>query len=476
MMEIRDPVHGSIRLTQSEADIIESRQFQRLRAIKQLGFAEFSFPGATHNRFLHSIGVCHLAGLAFDGAFKLKLDNHPAKKSLFKSLVRGAALLHDIGHGPLSHTTEDVMPLLSDLNIDIYKNRKKVSKQLEIGNDGNDGNNDETLSDINLNNTNLGNTTSSGKTNHANRANRANRASHEDYTIKFIVDSPLTQILEKGYPDCTPYHFALLIDRSLIEQDHLFVVDGIDYRPALSQIVSSELDADRMDYLERDSYFCGTNYGKVDSHWLVSHMTLHIENNKAYLAINRRALYTFDDFLLSRHHMHLMVYFHHKSIIYEELLNRFLTSDDCGFKLPSDIDEYTLYNDYKLFEFIAASKNPWAQRIAQKKLYKVLLELHSTESSGKPQMVRDSLIQEGIDVIWASSQARLSKYHSSLSDEKAVPIFVVDPYNKWDKPNPIDQSTEIFAKYEDARIIDRLYVKPEDLETAKKILSSKRLY
>ncbi len=205
-------------------------------------------------------------------------------------------------------------------------------------------------------------------------------------------------------------------------------------------------------------------------------MTLHIENNKAYLAINRRALYTFDDFLLSRHHMHLMVYFHHKSIIYEELLNRFLTSDDCGFKLPSDIDEYTLYNDYKLFEFIAASKNPWAQRIAQKNLYKVLLELHSTESSGKPQMVRDSLIQEGIDVIWASSQARLSKYHSSLSDEKAVPIFVVDPYNKWDKPNPIDQSTEIFAKYEDARIIDRLYVKPEDLETAKKILSSKRLY
>jgi hypothetical protein len=438
-MEIRDPVHGTIRLNKAEAAIIESQEFQRLRAIKQLGFAEFSFPGATHNRFLHSIGVCHLAGAAFDSIFSHRPLKNPQRLMQFKNVVRAAALLHDVGHGPLSHTTEDVMPLLSELNISAYRFRKSEPGQLSISS-----------------------------------SEEPKRASHEDYTIKYITDSPLTEIIKKHYDGFTPYHIALLIDRSLEEQDDFFKDGDLDYRWILSQLVSSELDADRMDYLERDSYFCGTNYGKVDSHWLVSHMTSHVENGKVYLAINRRALYTFDDFLLSRHHMHLMVYFHHKSIIYEELLNRYLTSVDCKFRLPADINEYTKYNDHKLFEDIAMSKNPWAQRIAQKKLYKVLLELHNTEASARPQKIKEELQANNIDVIWASSHARLSKYHSPSSLEKILPMFVVDPYNRWDKPNRIDDTTEIFSKYEGTRIIDRLYVKPEDLETAIKIISQKK--
>jgi len=439
-MEIRDPVHGTIRLSKAEAAIIESQEFQRLRAIKQLGFAEFSFPGATHNRFLHSIGVCHLAGSAFDAIFNQRPIKNTQKLIQFRNVVRAAALLHDVGHGPLSHTTEDVMPLLSEMTIEAYKFRRHQPGQLIIPS-GND---------------------------------EPKRASHEDYTIKYITGSPLTQVLETHYEGFTPYHIAQLIDRTLEEQDDFFIDGALDYRLLLSQLVSSELDADRMDYLERDSYFCGTNYGKVDSHWLVSHMTSHVENGKVYLAINRRALYTFDDFLLSRHHMHLMVYFHHKSIIYEELLNRYLTSLDCQFRLPPDINEYTRYNDHKLFENIAMSKNPWAQRIAQKKLYKVLVELHSTETSARPQKIKEELESRDIDVIWASSHTRLSKYHSPSMAEKMLPMFVVDPYNKWDKPNRIDDTTEIFSKYEGTRIIDRLYVKPEELDLATKIISQKK--
>lgn len=438
-MEIRDPVHGTIRLSKAESAIIESQEFQRLRAIKQLGFAEFSFPGATHNRFLHSIGVCHLAGAAFDTIFNQRPLKNPQKLILFRNVVRAAALLHDIGHGPLSHTTEDVMPLLSEMTIDAYKFRRSEPGQLTM-----------TQSD------------------------EPKRASHEDYTIKYLTDSPLTQILQLHYDGFTPYHIALLIDRSLEDQDDFFLDGDLDYRFILSQIVSSELDADRMDYLERDSYFCGTNYGKVDSHWLVSNMTSHVESGKVYLAINRRALYTFDDFLLSRHHMHLMVYFHHKSVIYEELLNRFLTSADCDFRLPADINDYTKYNDYKLFEAIAGSPNPWAQRIAQKKLYKVLLELHNTEASVRPQKIKAELEPHSIDVIWASSHTRLSKYHTPSTVEKMIPMFVVDPYNRWDKPNRIDDTTEIFSRYEGTRIIDRLYVKPEDLEKATQIISQKK--
>jgi HD superfamily phosphohydrolase len=69
-MEIRDPIHGTLEVSNEEAAVLDSPAFQRLRSIKQLGFAEFSFPGATHNRFLHSLGACHLSGLAFDRIFK----------------------------------------------------------------------------------------------------------------------------------------------------------------------------------------------------------------------------------------------------------------------------------------------------------------------------------------------------------------------------------------------------------------------
>jgi len=249
----------------------------------------------------------------------------------------------------------------------------------------------------------------------------------------------------------------------------------VDFRPILSQLVSSEIDADRMDYLERDSYFCGTNYGKIDTNWLIQNMTFHRVEDKMYLALNRRALYSFDDFLISRHHMHLMVYGHHKAIIYEEMLNRYLTSADCTFKLPGNINEYTLYNDYRLHEHLRSVENPWAKRIAQRRPFKVLLEQHNTTESDRPEMVKKALEKEGMEVIWASSKARLSKYHTASPEERAAQIFVVDNLDPWSKPTPINQSTEIFRRYEGTRIIDRIYVAPEEFEKADKILRSQKI-
>ncbi|MFN7729845.1 MAG: HD domain-containing protein [Bdellovibrio sp.] len=436
-MEIRDPVHGSISLSDAETAVIETPEYQRLRAIKQLGFAEFSFPGATHNRFLHSIGVSHMAGQVFDQIFKTFAFAKTSTRAQFRSILKVAALLHDVGHGPLSHTTEEVMPPLADLQINAYKHKKIMGGGSAI------------------------------------TENRP--ANHEDYTIKYLTDSPLTSTLIESYPDFTPLHIACLIDKGLTVPDDFFIEQGIDFRPLLSQLVSSELDCDRMDYLERDSYFCGTNYGKVDLHWLMNNMAGYLSEEKLYLAISRRALYTFDDFLISRHHMHLMVYFHHKSIIYEEMLNLYLSSKDCSFFLPSDINEYTKYNDYRLFEHLANSKNPWATRIAQRRPYRVLVELHHTDESTRPEKMKQVLETNGIDVIWASSKTRLSKYHSMSPEDKAFPIYVVDQYDKLDKPAPINESTEIFQKYEGARIIDRLYVAPENYAAADKILTDQKL-
>jgi len=438
-MEIRDPVHGTIELSNAEATIIDSPEFQRLRAIKQLGFAEFSFPGGTHNRYLHSLGVCHLAGLAFDQIAKNRPFSTDAVRRRFRQILRLSALLHDVGHGPLSHTTEEVMPLREDLKIEIYKNRQKPRVQKAF------------------------NETSES------------RANHEDYTIKYLTDSPLSKLLEQSFSDILPEHIACLVDKSLENRDGIFIDQGIDFRPLLSQLVSSEIDCDRLDYLERDSYFCGTNYGKIDHHWLLSNFTCHVQDNKAYLALNRRALYTFDDFMISRHHMHLMVYFHHKSIIYEEMLNLYLTSPDCKFHLPADINEYTRYNDYRLFEHLASSKNPWAQRIAQRTPFRVLIELHNSGESHRAARMADLLRNEGIEVISAGSQTRLSKYHAGNPEDRTAPIYVLDQYDKWDRPIPIDQSTEIFQKYEGARIIDRLYVAPENFEKADRLLRAQRI-
>lgn len=436
-MEIRDPVHGSIYYSDSEVAILDTAEYQRLRAIKQLGYAEFSFPGATHNRYIHSIGVGHLAGETFDAIFRIYPFSKPSVKQRFRQVLRLGALLHDVGHGPLSHTTEQVMPPVTELNIKVYQDQIAQGHLAEAV--------------MNMN----------------------RRANHEDYTIKYVTDSAIAETIQSQFTDIQPIHVACLVDKSLQCPDDFFIDGGVDFRPILSQLVSSELDVDRMDYLERDSYFCGTNYGKIDLAWLIQNMTFFRNNEKMYLALNRRALYSFDDFLISRHHMHLMVYCHHKSIIYEEMLNRYLTSPDCSFRLPGDINEYTQYNDYRLHEHLAKAHNPWARRIAERRPFKVLIEQHNDAESDKPEMLKKAVEAEGIEVIRTSSKARLSKYHASPEDN-ATQIFVVDQYNRWDQPMPINQSTEIFKRYESARIIDRLYVAPENFAKAELILKSQK--
>ncbi len=296
------------------------------------------------------------------------------------------------------------------------------------------------------------------------------KANHEDYTIKFLMDSELTQILLREFADITPYHIACLVDRSLRESDDFFVDRGSNYRNILSQIVSSEMDVDRMDYLERDAYFCGTNYGKVELSWLLSNLSYHEVGGRMHLALSRRALYTFDDFLLARHHMHLMVYFHHKSIIYEELLYRYLTSEDCTFRLPADLEAYIHCTDYALYQHLAHEKNPWARRISERRPYRVVFELHSNQSDQRLEDMRLRLESEGVLVILANSLARLSKYHSLTAVEEVCPIFVVDEYDPASEAQRIEETTEIFKRYESIRRIDRIYVSPEDFDRAQLLI------
>jgi hypothetical protein len=105
--KLHDSVHKTIGLSKLEVKIIDSRSFQRLRNIRQLSLTHYAFPGADYSRFAHSLGTCHLAGKLFDAVYK-----NPTKRQLkLKQEIRLAGLLHDIGHYPFSHTTEDAVKL-----------------------------------------------------------------------------------------------------------------------------------------------------------------------------------------------------------------------------------------------------------------------------------------------------------------------------------------------------------------------------
>ncbi|MGK5082059.1 HD domain-containing protein [Bdellovibrionota bacterium FG-1] len=433
-MEIRDVIHGSIRIEDSELAIIDSRYFQRLRQIKQLGFAENSFPSATHNRYIHSLGAMHIATRAFETIFAAQAPGHlvlatesPRAFARFRAVVRLSALLHDIGHGPLSHTTEFAMPDVRELQIPGSAPKAKARK-----------------------------------------------ATHEDYTLKIILDSSLTPALQKAgaLHGFKPVHIAALIDSEVAMDDDFFIEkirgEAIDFRPILKQLISSELDADRMDYLRRDSLHAGVSYGQFDFDWLVGSLTSHIKGGHCYLALHHRALYAFEDFLISRFHMFLMVYFHYKSVVFDEMLGQYLSDPQCDYHLPADIEEYCEFNDAHLSAHLAKSTNKWACRIADKVPYRMLIELHSgipaTQTAAREQTrllarIQKDLKAQNIHYLLKTSTGELSKYF-----QKKVDPFFVRYDNHYSAPSyiPIEQCTDLFQRYSEKRSITRLYVSHED--------------
>ena len=102
-----------------------------------------------------------------------------------------------------------------------------------------------------------------------------------------------------------------------------FVHAGVDWAPLLRALVSGELDADRMDYLLRDSFFTGVNYGHYDIDWIVQNLNPALVDGRAYLALSRAAAFAFEDFLLSRYHMFVSVYHHHTSVNFDHMLRSY---------------------------------------------------------------------------------------------------------------------------------------------------------
>lgn len=228
----RDPVHNIISLDESDpsdrlvVELIDSPEFQRLRRIKQLGLAMFTYQGAEHSRFTHSLGVMHLMSRVLG-----LLSRHHRISDEARLIGRAAALLHDVGHGPFSHVIENVFHF-----------------------------------------------------------------HHEDWTRRIVID-PATRINQilKSYDQTLPELIASVYD-------HLYSP------PFIWQLVSSQLDCDRMDYLLRDSLMTGAKYGIYDAEWVLHALRIDEQNERVY--VEAKGLYAVEEYLQARYYMFRQVYFH----------------------------------------------------------------------------------------------------------------------------------------------------------------------
>ncbi|MFX3622997.1 MAG: HD domain-containing protein [Ectobacillus sp.] len=235
----KDPVHKYIHVRDKLIwDLIGTKEFQRLRRIRQLGTTFFTFHGAEHSRFTHSLGVYEIIRRMIDDVF----DGRPQWNAQDRLLCLCAALLHDIGHGPFSHSFEKVFHL-----------------------------------------------------------------NHEKFTQSIIVgDTEVNEVLRRVNPEF-PQKVADVIAKTS------------DNKLAISMI-SSQIDADRMDYLLRDAYFTGVSYGNFDMERILRVMRPH--GNQ--VVIKASGMHAVEHYIMSRYQMYWQVYFHPVTRSSEVILTKIL--------------------------------------------------------------------------------------------------------------------------------------------------------
>ena len=417
MTEIRDPVHGPIHLEAPELRVVDSLPYQRLRHIKQLGFAEMTFPGATHNRYIHGLGAMFLASRAFDSALSGASWLPAGEAARLRQAVRLAALLHDLGHPPLSHTAEMMLPELSALPPRIARGRTE------------------------------------------------GHASHEDMTLLLVIESDLRGLLDEAFGGAgvTAEMVAGLLTPSHDVDDALYTVRGRNLRPLLGQLVSSELDVDRMDYLLRDSYYSGVPYGRFDADWLIGGLSHHEGDGDVSLALSDRALFAFEDFLLSRFHMFVMVYFHHRTNMYDRMLQRFFGDLGEAARFPADPDAYCALDDPRVWGMLRESPdNPWARRVLRKDPLQRVADLTEAQADVGREVVDAELRALGMAPEWITSKGVLSRYYGRSAADGAGGLFVNREEGAFGpRFVPLEQATALFERYRAPTILTRLYVEPE---------------
>lgn len=259
---IRDPIHDLVEFNDQEFEqtcwrLIQTPAFQRLRRIKQLGFSELVYPGATHSRFSHSIAVFHTARNLADVIERDRKDAFDRRRS---QVAIAAALLHDLGHGPFSHAFEDVL------------------KKLGFG-------------------------------------------KHEATSVRLIKGGEVADILNDYVPNFAS-SVAQIIENKVPEDIY-------------AAIVSSQFDADRLDYMRRDRLMTGAQSSAIDFKWLAANLEVRrvrvgqdeqevreIET----LVVGQKAVLATEAYVLGLFHLYPTVYFHKATRAAEKIFAALLLS------------------------------------------------------------------------------------------------------------------------------------------------------
>ena len=256
---LKDPVHSYIHIHYEVIwNCLDSKEFQRLRRIRQLGGDFQVYPTAEHSRFSHSLGVYEIVRRMVTEVKSLCVELTEYEKVC----VMLAGLLHDVGHGPFSHAFEHI-------------------------------------------------------TNH----------SHEEYTAKIILGNTELNAILRAVSEKLP-------------QDIVSIIQHTHENDILNQIVSGQLDADRMDYLLRDSYFTATSYGQFDLERILRTMRVRKTNEgRKVIVVKYTGIHSVEDYIMARYQMYWQVYYHPVARSYEAVFIQLFNRLKDIFKVDKDYFE-----------------------------------------------------------------------------------------------------------------------------------------
>jgi uncharacterized protein len=387
--EIRDPIHTFIRLDEHERAVVDSRPFQRLRYIHQLALSYLVYPGATHRRFEHSLGVMHTASQIFDVVAhpdnvrtevreNLPIGNE-TEMNYWRRVLRIAALVHDVGHLPFSHAAEKEL-LPSGWN-------------------------------------------------------------HERITREYIESKEMKRVWDSMRPTPVVEDIVKLALGAKKANDLTFS----NWESILAETITGDVfGADRIDYLLRDSYHAGVAYGRFDHHRLID--TLRIlppvpepeqqdrqlgfegleenvseeERGGPLLGVEEGGLESAESLLLARYFMYSQVYLHDIRRIYDRHLADFLVEALPDGKFATAANKHITVNDNDVGVMLAkAARNKKgkghdaARRIVEHKHHKVLY--HATASHLRKNVDAPRTVYEAVANKFGRTHVWIDDYVASNS-------------------------------------------------------------